>query len=193
MLLLGTFGVQDGVFGMVDTEYCFLAYIGNAIAWIFAPLGFGTWQAVASSLSGFVAKEGILSTMGVLAGLGEVEEYAVSMHDQFAAFFPSSIAAVSFMMFNLFDSPCLAAISTVARELHSKKFLVFALVFQNVFSYCVALMVYQIGGVLLGEVTFGVATVVAIILAVVLLYLLFRPDPNKKLERVAAKNRASVA
>ena len=183
MWFLGSFGVQDGQFGLVDTEYCLLAVIGNAIAWIFKPLGFGTWQAVASSLSGFVAKEGILSTMGVLAGLGEVEEYAVSMHNQFAAFFPSSIAAISFLCFNLFDSPCLAAISTMAKEMGNKKYFWLALLFQNVLAYAVSLMVYQIGGVLCGEVTFGVATVVAILVLAAVLYLLFRPDPNK------AKNR----
>ena len=183
MWFLGSFGVQDGQFGLVDTEFCLLAVIGNAIAWIFKPLGFGTWQAVASSLSGFVAKEGILSTMGVLAGLGEVEEYAVSMHDQFAAFFPSSIAAISFLCFNLFDSPCLAAISTMAKEMGSKKYFWLALLFQNVLAYAVSLMVYQIGGVLCGEVTFGVATVAAILVLAAVLYLLFRPDPNK------AKNR----
>ena len=183
MWFLGSFGVQDGQFGLVDTEFCLLAVIGNAIAWIFKPLGFGTWQAVASSLSGFVAKEGILSTMGVLAGLGEVEEYAVSMHDQFAAFFPSSIAAISFLCFNLFDSPCLAAISTMAKEMGNKKYFWLALLFQNVLAYAVSLMVYQIGGILCGEVTFGVATVAAILVLAAVLYLLFRPDPNK------AKNR----
>ena len=183
MWFLGSFGVQDGQFGLVDTEFCLLAVIGNAIAWIFKPLGFGTWQAVASSLSGFVAKEGILSTMAALAGLGEVEEYAVSMHDQFAAFFPSSIAAISFLCFNLFDSPCLAAISTMAKEMGNKKYFWLALLFQNVLAYAVSLMVYQIGGVLCGEVTFGAATVVAILVLAAVLYLLFRPDPNK------AKNR----
>ena len=184
MWFLGSFGVQDGQFGLVDTEYCLLAVIGNAIAWIFKPLGFGTWQAVASSLSGFVAKEGILSTMGVLAGLGEVEEYAVSMHDQFAAFFPSSIAAISFLCFNLFDSPCLAAISTMAKEMGNRKYFWLALLFQNVLAYAVSLMVYQIGGVLCGEVTFGVATVVAILVLAFVLYLLFRPDPNKAGKRL---------
>ncbi len=179
-----------GTFGMVDKESCFLASIGGAIAWIFKPLGFGTWQAVASSLSGFVAKEGIVSTMGVLSGLGEVEEYAASMHDQFAQFFPTGIAAVSFLMFNLFDSPCLAAISTMAREMKSKKFVVFALIFQNVLAYCVALMVYQIGGLVLGEVAFGPATVVAFIVAAVILYFLFRPDPNKKTSYKTAAGEA---
>ena len=179
-----------GTFGMVDKESCFLASIGGAIAWIFKPLGFGTWQAVASSLSGFVAKEGIVSTMGVLSGLGEVEEYAASMHDQFAQFFPTGIAAVSFLMFNLFDSPCLAAISTMAREMKSKKFVVFALIFQNVLAYCVALMVYQIGGLVLGEVAFGPATVAAFIVAAVILYFLFRPDPNKKTSYKTAAGEA---
>ena len=190
MSYLGTFGIQNGTFGMVDKESCFLASIGGAIAWIFKPLGFGTWQAVASSLSGFVAKEGIVSTMGVLSGLGEVEEYAASMHDQFAQFFPTGIAAVSFLMFNLFDSPCLAAISTMAREMKSKKFVVFALIFQNVLAYCVALMVYQIGGLVLGEVAFGPATVVAFIVAAVILYFLFRPDPNKKTSYKTAAGEA---
>ena len=190
MWFLGTFGIQNGTFGMVDKESCFLASIGGAIAWIFKPLGFGTWQAVASSLSGFVAKEGIVSTMGVLSGLGEVEEYAASMHDQFAQFFPTGIAAVSFLMFNLFDSPCLAAISTMAREMKSKKFVVFALIFQNVLAYCVALMVYQIGGLVLGEVAFGPATVVAFIVAAVILYFLFRPDPNKKTSYKTAAGEA---
>ena len=190
MWFLGTFGIQNGTFGMVDTESCFLASIGGAIAWIFKPLGFGTWQAVASSLSGFVAKEGIVSTMGVLSGLGEVEEYAASMHDQFAQFFPTGIAAVSFLMFNLFDSPCLAAISTMAREMKSKKFVVFALIFQNVLAYCIALMVYQIGGLITGSVAFGPATVVAFIVAIVILYFLFRPDPNKKREYKTAAGEA---
>ena len=180
MWFLGSFGIQDGTFGLVDTEYCFLRYIGDTIAWIFAPLGFGTWQAVASSISGFVAKEGILSTMGVLAGLGEVEEYAVDMHNQFAAFFPSNIAAVSFLFFNLFDSPCLAAISTLAKEMGNRKYFWYTILFQNVLSYCIALMIYQIGGLILGQVAFGIGTIAAFIVLAIVLYLLFRPDPNKK-------------
>ena len=91
MWFLATFGIQDGVFGLVDTEQSFLAVLGSWIAVIFTPLGFNTWQAVASSISGFVAKEGIVSTMGVLAGLGEVEEYEMSMRQAFSAFFPSNM------------------------------------------------------------------------------------------------------
>ncbi len=182
MWFLGSFGVVDGVFGLVeDTADSLLAVVGGAIAPLFAPLGFGTWQAVASSLSGFVAKEGIVSTMSLLSSLGEeIEEYEVSMHDAFQAFFPTGIAAVSFLVFNCFDSPCLAAISTMAKEIGNRKYFWYSLLFQNVAAYCVTLIVYQLVGVLLGEVAFGVATVVAIVLLIGILYLLFRKDPNKK-------------
>ena len=104
----------------------------------------------------------------------------MSMHDAFAAFFPTSIAAISFLFFNLFDSPCLAAISTLAREMKSKKGVAFALIFQNVFAYCLTLMVYQFGGLFTGELSFGIGTVAAIIVLIVFLFLLLRPDPNKK-------------
>ena len=190
MWFLGSFGIQDGEFGLVDTEFCFLATIGNAIAWIFMPLGFGTWQAVASSLSGFVAKEGIVSTMGVLSGLSDFEEYDASMHAQFAAFFPTGIAAVSFLLFNLFDSPCLAALSTLSREIGSRRYFWYAVLFQNVLAYCVSLIVYQIGGLIVGEVAFGPATVVALILLAFVLYQLFRPDPNAKSNLEMARNIA---
>ena len=176
MWFLASFGIQNGVFGLVDTEASFLAYIGRAIAWIFVPLGFGTWQAVASSISGFVAKEGIVSTMGVLAGLGDVEEYTVSMHQAFAAFFPTGIAAVSFLVFNCFDSPCLAAISTMAKEMNNKRWFWFAILVQNLNAYCISLMVYQLGGLMVGEVAFGAGTIAAVIVLCIYLYLLLRPD-----------------
>jgi Fe2+ transport system protein B len=121
MWFLGNFGFAGGNFGLVDAEDSLLAVIGGAIAFIFKPLGFGTWQAVASSLSGFVAKEGIVSTMGVLSGLGEIEGYSAAYQAQFAAFFPSMLAAFSFMVFNLFDSPCLAALSTTAKEMNNRQ------------------------------------------------------------------------
>ena len=181
MWFLGSFGFVDGSFGLVDSADSLLAVIGGVLAPLFAPLGFGTWQAVASSLSGFVAKEGIVSTMGLLSSLAvEVEEYEVSMHDAFAAFFPSGIAAVSFLLFNMFDSPCLAAISSMAKEMGNRKFFWFAILFQNLMAYCVALVVYQLVGLAIGEVAFNVFTVVALAVLAVLLYLLFRPDPNKK-------------
>ena len=192
MWFLASFGIADGVFGLVETEDSFLAVIGGVLAPIFAPLGFGTWQAVASSLSGFVAKEGIVSTMGVLAGLGEVEEYLTDMHAAFAQFFPTSIAAVSFMVFNCFDSPCLAAISTMAREIGGGKKLAYALLYQNIQAWLVALMVYQLGGLITGEVAFNAFTVVAVIVLVGYLYALFRPDQNAKHAEAERKAGRSV-
>ncbi len=184
MWFLSSFGFQDGVFGLVDTDYSLMAVMGNALAWLFKPLGFGTWQAVASSISGFVAKEGIVSTMGVLSGVGEIEEYELSMHEQFAAFFPTTIAAVSFLVFNIFDSPCLAAISSMAKELNSRKWFWFSIAVQNINAYCLALMVYQLGGLAVGQVAFGVGTIAALVVLAVYLYLLFRPEPKKSLEAV---------
>ena len=180
MWFLGAFGFKNGSFGMVESADSLLATIGGALAFIFAPLGFGTWQAVASSLSGFVAKEGIVSTMGVLSGLGEIEEYSANFRAQFDAFFPSMMAAFSFMVFNLFDSPCLAALSSSAKELNNRAFFWYSVIFQNVSAYCVALIIYQIGGLLLGQVAFSMATVFALVILAFVLYLLFRPDPNKK-------------
>lgn len=179
MWFLSSFGVDNGRFGLVDPELSIMAVIGSALAFIFKPLGFGTWQAVASSISGFVAKEAIVSTMGVLAGLGEIAEYDPSMHAQFAAFFPTGIAAVSFLLFNMFDSPCLAAISTMAKEIGSRKFFWFAILFQNLFAYAVSLIVYQIGGLITGAVAFNPGTVAAFILVALLLFLLFRPAKKK--------------
>ena len=119
--------------------------------------------------------------MGLLSSLAvEVEEYEVSMHDAFAAFFPSGIAAVSFLLFNMFDSPCLAAISSMAKEMGNRKFFWFAILFQNLMAYCVALVVYQLVGLAIGEVAFNVFTVVALAVLAVLLYLLFRPATKPK-------------
>ena len=185
MWFLGSFGIVNGTFGLVDAGDSLLAVIGGVLAPIFVPLGFGTWQAVASSLSGFVAKEGIVSTMSLLSSLGtEIEAYDTSMHAAFAAFFPTSIAAVSFLFFNCFDSPCLAAVSTMAKEMGNRKYFWYAILFQNVAAYCVSLMVYQLVGVGIGQVKFGPAIFIG------LLYLLFRRDPNKKY--VEAEHRDAV-
>ncbi len=146
---------------------------------IFTPLGFGRWQPVAASLSGFSAKEAIVTTMGVLANVaGDTEDPAVVAHGV-ATWFPSAAAGFSFLLFNLLDSPCLAAIATMAKELNDRKWFWFAILFQNVFAYVVTFMVYQISGVATGALTFGASTVVAILLLAVVLYLLFRKDPYK--------------
>ena len=180
MWFLGGFGfAEDGSFGMVESGQSLLAVIGGVFAPIFAPLGFGEWQPVAASLSGFTAKEAIVSTMGVLANVSEdLAEEASVVAPAVAMWFPSAMAAFSFLLFNMLDSPCLAAIATMAQQMQSKKWFWFAIIFQNLFAYVVCLIVYQLGSVLTGG-AFGIWTIIALILLAVLLFLLFRPDPYK--------------
>ena len=179
MWFLSGFGFTDGGFGMVeDSADSLMAIIGGAIAPIFAPLGFGEWQPVAASISGFSAKEAIVSTMGVLANVSGDTEDAVNVAAGVASWFPTGIAAFSFLMFNLLDSPCLAAIATMAKEMNDRKWFWFAILFQNIFSYVVCLCFYQIGSFVTGG-AFGFGTVVGFVVLIVMLFLLFRPDPYK--------------
>ena len=180
MWILSTFGFENGSFGMVeDTENCLMAILGSALAWIFTPLGWGKWQCVAAAISGFSAKEGIVSTMGVLANVSEdlseeTDVVAAAIRD----WFPTMAAAFSFLVFNLLNSPCLAAISTMAQQMQSRKWFWFAIIFQNVFAYCVALMFYQFGLLMEGG-SFGIGTAAAVVVLLGFLYMLFRPDPYK--------------
>lgn len=184
MWFLAGYGFVDGSFGAVENASdSLLAVLGGAIAVLFAPLGFGlgdhAWASVAASISGFSAKEAIVSTMGTLANVaGDVED-AGAVSGAVGAWFPSAMAAFSFLLFNLLDSPCLAAISTMAKEMNSRKWFWFAILFQNVFAYVVTFMVYQIGAVITGAAGFGVGTVIAIVFLMAFLFLLFRPDPYK--------------
>ncbi len=180
MWFLAGFGFSSEGFGLVeDSSESLLAAIGGVLAPLFAPLGFGSWQPVAASLSGFTAKEAIVSTMGVLANVaGDVED-AVNVAAGVATWFPSTIAAFSFLLFNLLDSPCLAAIATMAQQMQSRKWFWFAILFQNLFAYAVCLCTYQIG-VLIAFGTFTFATAVALVVLALMLFLLFRPDPYKK-------------
>ena len=190
--ILGNFGFAGGGFGMVDDSAdSLLAVIGGVIAPIFAPLGFGEWQPVAASLSGFTAKEAIVSTMGVLANVAESQsEDTVTVAQAIQTWFPSAVAAFSFLLFNLLDSPCLAAIATMAQQMQSKKWFWFAILFQNVFAYLVTLCVYQIGTLVTGG-GFGVGTVVAFIVVAVMLFMLFRPDPYKN-QKVYSKRSVNA-
>lgn len=184
MWFLAGYGFVDGSFGAVENASdSLLAVLGGAIAVLFAPLGFGlgdhAWASVAASISGFSAKEAIVSTMGTLANVaGDVED-AGTVAGAVGAWFPTAMAAFSFLLFNLLDSPCLAAISTMAKEMNSRKWFWFAILFQNVFAYVVTFMVYQIGAVITGAAGFGVGTVIAIVFLMAFLFLLFRPDPYK--------------
>ena len=173
----------EGGFGLVDADESLLADVGNVIRYVFKPLGFGEkvggWQSAAASLSGFSAKEAIVSTMGVLANVDEenVEDDAV-VAEAIGGWFATALAAFAFLMFNLLDSPCLAAIATMANELKSRKWFWFAILFQNIFAYVLTLIVYQLG-MLFVHGHFGVGTVFAFIFLAGIIFALFRKDPYK--------------
>ena len=190
MWVLSSIGSTGSGIGFVeDSNDSIMAILGGILAPIFAPLGFGKWQPVAASISGFSAKESIVSTMGVLANVaGDDAEDTMIVGAAIKAWFPSAVAAFSFLLFNLLDSPCLAAISTMAHEMQSRKWFWFAILFQNIFAYVVTLCVYQIGLVVTGAGSFGIGTIVALILVAILLFLLFRPDPYKNQNDVTKRS-----
>ena len=190
MWVLSSIGSTGSGIGFVeDSNDSIMAILGGILAPIFAPLGFGKWQPVAASISGFSAKESIVSTMGVLANVaGDDAEDTMIVGAAIKAWFPTAVAAFSFLLFNLLDSPCLAAISTMAHEMQSRKWFWFAIFFQNIFAYVVTLCVYQIGLVVTGAGSFGIGTIVALILVAILLFLLFRPDPYKNQNDVTKRS-----
>ena len=166
------FGVVDGTFRMLSEEeidYSLLAYVGNAIAWIFKPLGWGTWQAAVASITGLVAKENIVGTMGILYAAGEGTVYA-----HIASHF-TALAGFSFLTFNLLCAPCFAAIGAIKREMNNAKWTWFAIGYQCGFAYVVSFIIYHIG--LLCQGTFNVVTVIAIAALVGLVYLVVRKNP----------------
>ena len=165
------FGWVDGQFQMLSEEQIdssILAKIGNAIAWIFAPLGWGKWQATVASITGLVAKENIVGTLGVLYGGGEGTVY-----DAIGAAF-TGITGYSFLVFNLLCAPCFAAIGAIKREMNNAKWTWFAIGYQCGFAYLIALMINQFGGWFVGGGSV-IGTIVAVIVLVGLLYMLFRP------------------
>ena len=173
------FGVVDGTFRMLSEEeidYSLLAYVGNAIAWIFKPLGWGTWQAAVASITGLVAKENIVGTMGILYAAGEGTVYA-----HIASHF-TALAGFSFLTFNLLCAPCFAAIGAIKREMNNARWTWFAIGYQCGFAYVISLLVYQLG--LMFEGTFGIATVIALALLVALVYLVVRKNPYENKQKV---------
>ena len=165
------FGWVDGQFQMLSEEQIdgsILAKIGNAIAWIFAPLGWGNWEAVVASITGLIAKENIVGTLGILFGNGDGTVYQAMG----AAF--NGVTGYSFMVFNLLCAPCFAAIGAIKREMNNRKWTWFAIGYQCGFAYLIALMINQFGGWFLGAGNI-IGTIVAVIVLVGLLYMLFRP------------------
>lgn len=172
---------------MVEQNESILASIGNVLAPIFAPLGWGDWRAAVAAISGLIAKENVVGTLGVLFGFAEVAEDGVEIWGTMQQVF-TPVAAYSFLVFNLLCAPCFAAIGAVRRELGGKWTLI-AVGYQCLLAYMVSLCIYQFGALLTGAASFGVGTVAAIIILVVFLYLLFRPQPKpeSKLRHAAVK------
>ena len=165
------FGWLDGQFCMLEEEQIsasILAKIGNAIAWIFAPLGWGNWQATVASITGLVAKENIVGTLGVLYSGG-----AGTVYDAIAAAF-NGITGYSFLVFNLLCAPCFAAIGAIKREMNSPKWTWFAIGYQCGFAYAVALMINQFGGLFTGNANI-IGVIAAVIVLAVIIYMLVRP------------------
>ena len=167
---LSRFGWADGAFGMLEEEEIgssILASVGNAIAWLFIPLGWGNWQAAVASVTGLVAKENIVGTMGVLYG-GEGNAWA-----SLAAAF-STTAGLSFLIFNLLCAPCFAAMGAIKREMNNAKWTWFAIGYECVFAYIVSFVVYQLGSIVSGSGSI-IGTVIAVAVIVVFLWMLLRP------------------
>ena len=174
---------------MVDTGDSILAAIGRVIAPIFAPLGWGHWEAAVGTISGLVAKENLVAIMGILYGFAEVAENGDEMWSVFAQNF-TAISAYSFLVFNLLCAPCFAAIGAIHREMGSAKWTWIAIGYQCIFAYIVSLIIYQLGTWFATGV-FGLGTIVAIILVAALVYLLVRPDPEDRAKKLKSAKAAA--
>lgn len=170
---ISTYGVVDGTFMAVeDQNDSILAVLGTLICWIFNPLGWGDWQAASAAVTGLIAKENVVGTLGILYN-GDAGWYANVQ----AAFTP--LVAYSFLAFNLLCAPCFAAMGAIKREMNNRKWFWAAIGYQCGLAWVVALWIYQIGGMITGEVAFGPFTVIAILLAIAFIYLLFRKNKYK--------------
>ncbi len=180
-----SFGWADGSFGMVEMESSILAAIGNAIAWIFAPLGWGTWQAAVASITGLIAKENVVGTFGVLfGGFEEVAENGWQVWANVRAAF-TSLSAYSFLIFNLLCAPCFAAIGAIRREMNSAKWTWFAIGYQCGFAYAVSLVVYQLGMLFTGSGNI-IGSIAAFALVALFLFLLLRPYKESNILKAKA-------
>ena len=173
---LMNFGWVDGSFGMLEAEQLndsILASIGSVIAPLFAPLGWGDWKMAVAAVSGLIAKENVVGTFGILFGFGEVAEDGAEIWGQLAGSL-STVAAYSFLVFNLLCAPCFAALGAIKREMNNTKWFFTAIGYQTLLAYVVSLCIYQIGNLFIGG-GFGIGTVVAVLLIIGFVYLLVRP------------------
>ena len=198
---LSNFGMFEGAFGYLPSmkgipeefmDYSVLAMLGNLVAWIFAPLGFSTWQATALTVSGLVAKENVVATAGSLLSVGDVGEADPGLWAAFAAMFPTMGACVAFGAFNLLCAPCFAAMGTIRNQMNSGKWTAIAIGYECAFAWVIGLFINQFYNLLvLGQ--FGIWTVVAIVLLVAMLFQIFRPMPKHAWTDEDETNTASAA
>ena len=191
------FGFYDGRFGILDPtmpdylSYSLIAMVGKAFAWLFVPLGFGSWEPVVTTLTGLAAKENLVATVGVLSNLGDAGQASVSLQAAFANMFGNSTPAIiAFCAFNLLCAPCLAAMSAIHTQMESAKWTWFALGYMTVFAWCIGLIIYQLGGLFTGEGSFTPWTGVAFLVLAAILFQVFRPMPHygKKAEPESVGN-----
>ncbi|WP_279013867.1 ferrous iron transport protein B [Thomasclavelia cocleata] len=183
------FGFVDGKFMMLEDtqlDQSILASVGNAIAWLFTPLGWGDWKAAVAAITGLVAKENVVGTFGILYGFTEVAEDGVEIWGTLALSY-TQIAAFSFLIFNLLCAPCFAAIGAIKREMNNGKWTAFAIIYQTVFAYLIAFCIYQIGNAVITR-TFTIATIIAIIVIIGFIYLIVRPYKESKKHDVGFDN-----
>ena len=190
---LQAFGVTENGFGMVeDNNDSLLAAVGSAVAFIFIPLGFGTWQATVGVVGGLVAKENLVTIMAICYGVAEASENGEEIWGILQSSY-APIAGYSFMVFNLLCAPCFAAMGAIKREMNSPKWTLAAIGYMCGFAYCVSLMIYQIGGLITGDVSFGLWTVVAFVVLAAMIYLLVRKNKYGEYgERLTSDRRAAV-
>ena len=187
---LSNFGVYEGSFGLLPEEdfmeHSLLAGLGRAVAWLFIPLGWGTWKPAVATVTGLIAKENVVGTFGILYKYGEVSEEGAEIWANLRADY-TALSAYSFLVFNLLCAPCFAAIGAIRREMNNAKWTWFAIGYECLFAYVIALIVYQIGGLFTGELTFNFFTIVGFALIALLGWLLFRPYKEAvKLKTVSA-------
>ena len=191
---LMNFGWVDGSFGMLEAEQLndsILASIGSVIAPLFAPLGWGDWKMAVAAVTGLIAKENVVGTFGVLFGFGEVAEDGQEIWGQLAGSL-STVAAYSFLVFNLLCAPCFAAMGAIKREMNNAKWFWTAIGYQTLLAYVVSLCIYQIGNLFLGG-SFGIGTVVAVLLVIGFVYLLVRPYKQSTTLNVSTKKMFSLS
>ena len=187
------FGWVDGQFRMLDDmelDHSILAALGNAIAWIFIPLGWGDWRSAVAAVTGLVAKENVVGTFGILYGFAEVAEDGAEFWGTLAGSM-TAVAAYSFLVFNLLCAPCFAAMGAIKREMNNAKWFWFAIGYQTILAYCTSLCIYQIG-TLITTGSFGIFSAAAFLIIILFLYLLLRPCRESRTLKVNMKGMAKA-